>query len=145
MSIEIRLNSTFLDSAPDNSTLTHLAIICGALKHCLGGAKAMSFIKLSYIFDKTINLETNAFSSKITLSSWNIDNDFKKSLIMASSNEFIELVTDKSSGRIVISLTDKGDIYLSSVETYQAFVNYLEYLKEIRISENRFDNPIIRS
>ena len=89
----------------------------------------MSFIKLSYIFDKTINLETNAFSSKITLSSWNIDNDFKKSLIMASSNEFIELVTDKSSGRIVISLTDKGDIYLSSVETYQAFVNYLEYLK----------------
>tara|TARA_R110001583_G_scaffold59030_1_gene175667 strand:- start:2415 stop:2852 length:438 start_codon:yes stop_codon:yes gene_type:complete len=145
MSIEIQLKSQFLDSAPDNSTLTHLAIICGALKYCLGNAKVMSFIKLAYIFDKTINLEANAFASKITLSSWNIDNDFKKSLIMAESNGFIEFLIDKSSKEIRMSLTDKGDVYLSSVETHQAFANYLEYLKEIKIPENRFDNPIIRS
>ncbi|RBP84312.1 hypothetical protein EBI01_05905 [Marinomonas rhizomae] len=145
MSIDIQLKPQFLDSAPDNSTLTHLAIICGALKYCLGSAKTMSFIKLTYIFDKTLNLEANAFSSKITLSSWNIDNDFKKSLIMAESNGFIELLTDKASKEIRISPTDKGDIYLSSVETHQAFVNYLEYLKEIKIPENRFNNLIIRS
>ncbi|CAM3505368.1 hypothetical protein [Parendozoicomonas haliclonae] len=145
MSIEIQLKSHFLDSAPDNSTLTHLAIICGALKHCLGNAKTMSFIKLTYIFDKTINLKANAFSSKITLLPWTIDNDFKKSLIMAESNHFIELLTDKSSKEIKISLTDKGDIYLSSVETHHAFADYLEYLKEIKIPENRFENPIIRS
>jgi len=145
MSIEIELNPKFLDSAPDNSALTHLAIICGALKHCLGSAKTMSFIKLAYIFDKTINLEANAFSSKITLSSWNIDSDFKKSLIMAEYSEFIELLTDKASKEIRMSLTDKGDIYLSSVETHQAFENYLEYLKEIKIPENRFNNLIIRS
>ncbi|BBB29913.1 hypothetical protein [Neptunomonas japonica] len=144
MSIEIQLKPQFLDSAPDNSTLTHLAIICGALKHCLGNAKTMSFIKLAYIFDKAINLEANAFASKITLSPWNIDNDFKKSLIMAESIGFIELLTDKSK-EIRISLIDKGEIYLSSVETHQAFVNYLEYLKESKIPENRFDNPIIRS
>ncbi|BCD99660.1 hypothetical protein [Marinagarivorans cellulosilyticus] len=145
MSIEIQLKPQFLDSAPDNSTLTHLAIICGALKHCLGSATTMSFIKLAYIFDKTINLEANAFSSKITLSSWNIDNDFKKSLIMAESNEFIELLIDKTSKEMKISLTDKGDIYLISVEKHQAFTNYLEYLKDIKIPENRFNNPIIRS
>jgi len=144
MSMEIQLKPQFLDSAPDNSTLTHLAIMCCALKHCLGSAKTMSFIKLAYIFDKAINLEANAFASKITLSSWNIDNDFKKSLIMAESNGFIELLVDKSKG-IRISLTDKGNIYLGSVETHQAFLNYLEYLKEIKIPENRFDNPIIRS
>ncbi len=144
MNIEVELKSKFLDSAPDNSTLAHFVIICGALKHCLGSASTMSFIKLAYIFDKTINLEANAFASKITLSSWNIDNDFKKSLIMAESNDFIELLVD-SSKEIRISLTDKGDIYLSSVEIYQVFANYLEYLKEIKIPENRFDNPIIRS
>ncbi len=144
MNIEIQLKSQFLDSAPDNSTLTHLAIICGALKHCLGSAKTMSFIKLAYIFDKAINLEANAFASKITLSPWNIDNDFKKSLIMAESIGFIELLTDKSK-EIRISLIDKGEIYLSSVETHQAFESYLDYLKEIKIPENRFDNPIIRS
>lgn len=144
MSIEIQLNPSFLDGAPSNSTLAHLAIICGALKHCLGGAKAMSFIKLAYIFDKAINLEENAFSSKITLSSWNIDNDFKKSLIIAESNRFIEFLTDNSKG-IKISLTDKGDIYLGSVEMHQAFKNYLDYLKEIKITENRFNSLIIRN
>ncbi|WP_028302370.1 hypothetical protein [Oceanospirillum beijerinckii] len=145
MSIEIQLKSRFLDCAPDNSTLTHLAIMCGALKYCLGSAKTMSFIKMAYIFDKTINLEANAFSSKITLSSWNIDNDFKKSLIMAESNGFIELIVDKSSKGVRISLTDKGDMYLGLVEGHKAFSNYLEYLKEVKIPENRFDNPIIRS
>jgi len=144
MNIEIQLNPQFLDSAPDNSTLTHFAIICGALKHCLGNAKTMSFIKLAYIFDKARNLEANAFASKITLSSWNIDNDFKKSLIMAEYNDFIELLIDNSK-EIRISLTDKGGIYLRSLETHQAFVNYLEYLKKIKIPENRFDNPVIRS
>ena len=143
MSIEIQLKSQFLDSAPDNSTLTHLVVICGALKYCLGTSKAMSFIKLSYIFDKAINLESNAFSSKITLSSWNIDNDFKKSLIMAENNGFIE-ISINTSNEIRISLTDKGDIYLCSVEVNQAFLNYLEYLKEVIIPESRFDNPLIR-
>jgi len=144
MSIEIQLNPSFLDGSPSNSTLIHLAIICGALKYCLGNAKTMSFIKLAYIFDKAINLEENAFSSKITLSSWNIDNDFKKSLIIAESNRFIDLLTDNSK-EIKISLTDKGDIYISSVETHQTFKNYLDYLKKIKISENRFNNLIIRS
>ncbi len=144
MSITIQLKSEFLDSAPDNSTLTHLAIICGALKYCLGGAKTMSFIKLAYIFDKTLNLEANAFASKITLSSWNISRDFKKSLIMAESNELIELLTD-SSKEIRISLAGSGEAYLNFVETNEAFVSYLDYLKEIRISENRFDSLIIRS
>lgn len=144
MSIEIKLKSQFLDGAPENSTLTHLAIICGTLKYCLGNAKKMSFIKLGYIFDKTINLEKNAFSSKITLSPWNIDYDFKKSLILAQSIEFIELLTDNSK-EAKISITTKGDIYISSVEHHQVFKNYLDYLKEINIPENRFNNPIFRS
>lgn len=144
MSIEIQLKSQFLDSAPDNSTLIHMTVICGALKYCLGSARTMSFIKLAYIFDKTISLEANAFSSKITLSSWNIDSDFKRSLIMADSNEFIELLTDKSK-ELRMSLTDKGEMYLESVEAHKAFVKYLEYLKETKIPENRFDNPVIRS
>lgn len=145
MSIEINLGSQFLDGAPDNSTITQIAIICGALKYCLGGAKTMSFIKLAYIFDKAINLEVNAFKSKTTLSPWNIDNDFKRSLIIAESNNYIEILPDKSSSGVRISLSDKGDVYLSSVETHRAFVNYLGYLKEIKIPENRFENPIIRS
>jgi hypothetical protein len=145
MSIEIRLKSQFLDSAPGNSTLTHLAIICGALKYCLGSAKSISFIKLVYIFDKTINLEANAFSSKITLAPWNIDNDFKKSLIMAEFNDYIELIPDKSTKELRIFLTEKGEVYLSSIETNKVFSRYFEYLKEVRIPENRFHNPTIRS
>ncbi len=144
MNIEIQLKSQFFDGAPENSTLTHLAIICGALTHCLGSAKAMSFIKLAYIFEKTLKLEKNAFSSKITLSTWNIDNDFKKSLILAESNEFIELLID-SSGEIKISVIDKGRTYLNSVEQHDAFKSYLDYLKEINISESRFKKPIIRN
>ena len=144
MNIEIQLKSQFFDSAPENSSLTHLAVICGALTYCLGSAKAMSFIKLAYIFEKTINLEENAFSSKITLSPWNIDNDFKKSLILAESHNFIEMLID-SSGEIKISIVDKGRVYLTSVEHYDAFMDYLDYLKEIKISESRFNKPIIRS
>nr|WP_324259396.1 hypothetical protein [Cellvibrio fontiphilus] len=144
MNIEIQLKSHFFDTAPENSTLTHLAIICGGLTYCLGGAKVMSFIKLAYIFEKTIRLEKNAFSSKITLSSWNIDNDFKKSLILAESNRFIEMLID-SSGEIKISITDSGKAYLNSVEQHDAFKSYLDYLKEIKISESRFKKPIIRN
>ena len=144
MSIEIQLKSHLLDIAPENSTLTHLSIICGALKYCLGSAKTMSFIKLGYIFDKSINLKENAFSSKITLSPWNIDYDFKQSLILAQSIEFIELHTDNSK-EVKISLTSKGETYLSSVDQHEAFKNYQDYLKEIKIPENRFNNPILRS
>ncbi len=145
MTIEIKLKNTFLDSAPDNSTFTHFAIICGALKYCLGQAKYMSFIKLAYIFDKTINLENNAFSSKLTLSSWSVDSDFKKSLIMAESNKFVKFTVDKQSNKIRLSLGENGDSYLRSLENARAFSVYIEYLKEIKIPENRFDNLIIRS
>lgn len=144
MNIEIELKSQFLDGAPENSTLTHLAIICGALTYCLGAANTMSFIKLAYIFEKTINLEENAFSSKITLSTWNIDNDFKRSLIMAESNQFIEMLIDKS-GEMRLSIIEKGNLYLHALEKHGAFKNYLDYLKEIKISESRFNNIIIRS
>ncbi len=144
MTIEIQLESTFLDSAPDNSSFTHLTIICGALKYCLGSAKTMSFIKLAYIFDNTLKLEKYAFSSKITLSSWNIDSDFKRSLILAEFNKYIELLPDKSN-ELRVNLTDEGSAYLFSVEKHEAFKNYLHYLMDIKIPENRFQEPIIRS
>lgn len=144
MSIEIQLKNRFLDSAPDNSTLAHLTILCGALKYCLGSAKKMSFIKLAYIFDKTINLEENAFSSKITLSTWNVDSDFKKSLIIAESNGLVNFFID-SNKKVRISLASKGVLYLGYIEDNNIFINYINYLKEINISENRFDNLVIRS
>lgn len=143
MSIEIELNSRPLDNSPDNSTLTHFAIICGALRYCLGSARSMSFIKLAYIFDKTINLEENAFSSKVTLSAWNIDKDFKKSLILAEANGFLEF-NSANKARVKISISDAGNEYLTSIEKNQVFTKYLKYLKDVKIPENRFNKITIR-
>ena len=143
MTIDISIQSEFLDDTPNNSMFLHLTIICGALKFCLGQSKKMSFIKLAYIFDKTINLESGAFSSKITLSPWLIGADFKKSLVISEAHEYIEFHSKDGKG-IKISISSKGEEYISNIEGLNIFQNYLDYLREIKLAENRFESPTIR-
>lgn len=144
MKIDIDFSDDLLDGMPTDSTFLHLTIICGALKHCLGTSKTMTFIKLAYIFDKTLNLEEGAFLSKITLSPWLISKVFKKSLIIAAANEYLEL-NAKEGKEIRISITSKGSYFIEKVERLNAFRAYLDYLKEIKLAENRFDNLKFRS
>lgn len=134
----IGLEKDFLDESYDDSSYLYLSIICGALKYCLGQASTMSFIKLGYIFDKAIHLEKNAFKSKSTLSTWNISSTFRKFLIMAFKNKFIEIIP--KGPELKISLSPEGEEYISEIEALEVFLEHLDYLKNISLPENKFDN-----
>ncbi|EHJ03306.1 hypothetical protein [Marinobacter manganoxydans] len=143
MAINGEITERFLGETPAESSFLHLTIVCGALKYCLGRSKGLSFIKLAYIFDKTILLDEGAFSSKVTLLPWNISSIYRTSLIMAEANGFIE-INSKSSGEMSINLKGLGFEFISEIEKADAFSKYIRFLKLANIPENRFDFLTIR-
>ncbi len=143
MAINGEITERLLGEAPTESSFLHLTIICSALKYCLGRSKGLSFIKLAYIFDKTILLDEGAFSSKVTLLPWNISSTYRTSLIMAEANGFIE-INSKSSGEMSIGIKDSGLAFISEIEEVGAFSKYIRFLKRANIPENRFDFLTIR-
>lgn len=143
MIIDIEIHRDHLSQTPLDSRYLHLTILCGALKYCLGPAKKMSFIKLGYIFDKTIILEAGAFKSKLTLSAWSVGSTYKKALIFSEANNFIEITDNKSKG-ILINISENGDDFIRNIEKLDVFNEYIEYIKEINITESRFDDITIR-
>lgn len=144
MTIKVEIHSDLLSENPLESSYLHLTIICSALKYCLGRSKTMSFIKLAYIFDKTMALESGAFDSKLTLSPWRISLTYKKSLILSEAHDLVEL-NSKDAKEVRISITDKGLDFVNGVEGLEVFNKYLDYLRDINIAENRFNSMMIRS
>lgn len=103
----------------------------------------MSYSKLAYIFDKTINLDEKAVASSSTLKPWFIGGDFKKSLVIAEAQSYVLFEEDPKTG-MKISNTDKGNEYVSSLEKMDVFQNYISYLKKMQFTEKKFEKPLIR-
>jgi len=141
--ININLDEDLVSNSPSNSFHLHLVILCGALKYCLGRSNSMSYIKLSYIFENTIALKSDAFKSKLTFRPWRIDGYFRDSIIKAESMGYIKFIQDAKMG-IKISNTTLGNSYLSEIEVLNTFSSYRNYLNKITLNENKLAKPIIR-
>jgi hypothetical protein len=134
--MEIVLNEELSDYQPDSFYIVHLVILCSALKYCLGASKSMSFKKLSYLFDKVLKREKQMLRIKQTLFPWDVDGYFRKALILAKSEGYIELLS--KSYELTVILTERGDTFVSSVESDGHFSDYIDMLKATKKSEKEF-------
>lgn len=145
MKINIELSKDTIDGVPTDSLMLQIAIVCAALKYALGSAKTMSFIKLAYLFDKTIDNATEASISRLALTPWVISKKYKNALLVSESYGYVELLA-KSGKELRISLTDKGSDFLLEVERLRAFEKYVAFLKASKgLTESRFNSIKLRS
>jgi hypothetical protein len=144
MKINAEIRGNMLADSPLSSSFLHASIICGALTYCIGNARGMSYIKLGYIFDKTLAREDGAFDSKLTLLPWKISLAYKKALILCQANRFIDM-TSASDGEVKLSIAGQGVFFLTEAERLGSFCQYINFLKGVSLPENRFKNITIRS
>ncbi|WP_076417958.1 hypothetical protein [Colwellia sp. UCD-KL20] len=134
--MEIVLSDDLQDYQPDSFYIIHLVILCASLKYCLGASKSMSFKKLSYVFDNVLKKEGDHLQLKKTLLPWDIEGYFRKSLILANAENYLELISKNS--MLTVVLTDHGEHFVSSVELSGHFLNYIELIKSVRRKETEF-------
>lgn len=136
--MEVILNEDLKDCHPDSFYVIHLFILCAALKYCLGTSKTMTFKKLSYIFDNVLRKDKESLSLKTTLLPWDIEGAFRKSLLLANSESYIEMLSKDSMLNVV--LTDEGKKFIAEVESKGQLSGYLELIKTINKKETEFSD-----
>lgn len=136
--MQIVLNEDLKDCRPDTFYVIHLFILCAALKYCLGSSKTMSFKKLSYIFDNVLKKDKECLSLKKTLLPWDIEGAFRKSLLLANSESYIEMLSKGSMLNVV--LTDEGDKFIAEIESKGQLSSYLKLIKTINKKETEFSD-----
>lgn len=134
--MEIILSDDLQDYQPDSSYIVHLVILCASLKYCLGTSKSMSFKKLSYIFDNVLKKEEDRLRIKQTLLPWDIEGYFRKSLILANSENYLELLSKNS--MLTVAITDQGENFVNSIEEGGQFSSYVELIKSVKRKETEF-------
>jgi len=134
--MEIILSDDLQDYQPDSFYIVHLVILCASLKYCLGTSKSMSFKKLSYIFDNVLKKEEDRLRIKQTLLPWDIEGYFRKSLILANSENYLELLSKNS--MLTVAITDQGENFVNSIEEGGQFSNYVELIKSVKRKETEF-------
>lgn len=136
--MQIILNEDLKDCHPDSFYVIHLFILCAALKYCLGTSKTMSFKKLSYIFDNVLKKNRESLSLKKTFLPWDIEGAFRKSLLLANSESYIEMLSKDSMLNVV--LTDEGEKFVAEIESKSQLSGYLNIIKTINKRETEFSN-----
>ncbi|GEM_PF-3574961 len=134
--MEIVLNDDLQDCHPDSFYVIHLIILCASLKYCLGASKSMTFKKLSYIFDNVLKKDNKSLQSKKVLMPWDIEGYFRKSLILANSEGYIELHSKNS--MLTVVLSEDGECFLNKIEEHGSFLKYLELIKSVNRKEAEF-------
>jgi hypothetical protein len=134
--MEIILSDDLQDYQPDSFYIVHLVILCASLKYCLGTSKSMTFKKLSYIFDNVLKKEEDRLRIKQTLLPWDIEGYFRKSLILANSENYLELLSKNS--MLTIAITDQGENFVNSIEEGGQFSSYVELIKSVKRKETEF-------
>lgn len=136
--MQIILNDDLKDCYPDSFYVIHLFILCAALKYCLGASKTMSFRKLSYIFDNVLKKDKKSLSLKKTLLPWDVEGAFRKSLLLANAESYIEMLSKDSMLNVV--LTDEGEEFIAKIESKGQLSSYLKLIKTINRKETEFSD-----
>lgn len=139
--MQIILNEDLKDCQPDSFYVIHLFILCAALKYCLGASKAMSFKKLSYIFDNVLKKDKKSLILKKTLLPWDVEGAFRKTLLLANAESYVEMLSKESMLNVV--LTDEGEKFVAEVESKGQLSSYLNLIKIINKKETEFSDFII--
>ena len=134
--MQVILNGDLRDCHPDSFYVVHLFILCASLKYCLGASKSMSFKKLSYIFDNVLKKESESLHVKNMLLPWDIEGAFRKTLLLASAEDYIELLSKDSKLNVV--LAKDGEEFVAEIEIRGQFSSYLELIKKINRRETEF-------
>jgi hypothetical protein len=139
--MEIVIDADLSDLHPDNTFVIHLVILCCALEYGLGSSKSMSFKKLSYIFDNVIKKNHSAFNAANSLVAWDVEGYFRKSLLMAEANGYLDFISKE--GMFSLQINDKGKSLLAEVERSRQFESYISLVKKSKYKETDFKSPSI--
>jgi hypothetical protein len=140
--MEILFDDNLKDIEPDNNSYFHLLILCLSLKFCLGQSKAMSYVKLSYLFDVAIKREFSSSSNNKLIEPWDVEGYFRITFLLANSLELIE--ASAGAKGLAISLTTEGDEYIMPALNDGAFSEYVNFLKSLKLTEKDFLGPTIK-